>query len=291
MVIVSVLAGLFALYALVLLVVAYAMVFPFRVPIFSSPGMMGEPQESVRFTSDDGVELRGWWVPVEGSTVVVFCHGYLVNRSEFVPLTSLFTRRGASCLFFDFRAHGWSGGRKSLFGAAEHLDVAAAVRFVRERRPDARIVLFGSSMGAAAAVFAAADGVPADALVLDSPYATLDEATRGWWKYLDQGRWEPFLRPVSWIGRVFTRVNPRSVQTGPAFERVAGRPVLFLFGAKDPLAPRASAERLLAQAGPRARAVWFERSGHTEGRFHEPERYLAEVVEFLESQGLMLNLS
>ena len=80
-----------------------------------------------------------------------------MNKCELTPVAAHLAHLGASCLIFDLRAHGRSGGRKSGFGYPERMDVANAVAYARKRRPDAKIGLIGSSMGSAAIAFALKD--------------------------------------------------------------------------------------------------------------------------------------
>src|SRR5690606_3183417 len=83
-------------------------------------------------------------------------------------------------LSFDFRAHGQSSGQLTTFGDLESLDVLAAVRWLRDNKPQQAEKIFGigASMGAAALITAAADPSPEgraiDAVVVFGTYARLD---------------------------------------------------------------------------------------------------------------------
>jgi uncharacterized protein len=275
----AVIGGLAVLYVAVLFAVAIGSVRPPRVPAWISPAMMGEPEERIEFESLDGTRLVGWWVP-GGDRTVVLAHGYLMNRCEFVPFVTRLRATGYSCLFFDFRGHGKSGAGKVTFGATEWQDVAAAVREAR-RRVEGPVVVWGGSMGAVAAIRAAGrEPGSIAALVLDCPFGRLDEAARGWWAYLGNGRLAPFLAPVVWIGNWITGQRADRFDPTQEWEAVGEAPALLLFGAQDPLVPSAAIERH-RQAAPAARVVVFETSGHSEARFHEPERYVDEVFGFL----------
>ncbi|MCW5940332.1 MAG: alpha/beta fold hydrolase [Fimbriimonadaceae bacterium] len=273
-------------YALFLFLVAWFTVHPPRIPIFAAPAMMGEPQEEFTCLTEDGVSIKGWHVPHNGGTTVVFCHGFLTNRTEFLPLVAPYRRAGFACVLFDFRSHGWSGGRRCTFGIEEARDLRAVVDWVRARSPGTKIVLFGSSMGAATAVFTAQSlAEPVSALVLDGPYARLDEAGKGWWSYIGMGAFSTLLAPTVWFGRALTGHRPQSADTTKALEALGSTPVLLLYGAKDHVVPRPAAERCV-EATNHGRVEWFESSGHSEARFKEPERYLAVGLEFLRNNGL-----
>jgi pimeloyl-ACP methyl ester carboxylesterase len=225
--------------------------------------------------------LRGWWIDVPSAhTVFVMSHGYLMNRCELAPLAIYLAQFGCSSLLYDFRAHGKSGGRKSGLGWTERLDVLAAVAFAKSRAPGCRVVLVGSSMGSAASAFALAeDPGLADGLILDSAYSRLYQAISGWWRFLG-GRVLSFvLSPSVVIAAPLAGFNPFRPDVASALARVKV-PVLILHGDCDNLATVDEAKRN-ETACANARIVWFERCGHSEGRWLQPEKYNAAVVEFV----------
>ncbi|MBS0388791.1 MAG: alpha/beta hydrolase, partial [Proteobacteria bacterium] len=84
---------------------------------------------------------------------------------------------GYSVLLIDLPGHGESTGDKITFGAREGAGVTAALAFLRRELPTERIGIIGTSMGAAALVLAHPQP-PADAVILESMYPTIDEAVR-----------------------------------------------------------------------------------------------------------------
>lgn len=272
------------LYLLILLGIAWFSLHPFRIPIFLSPGGLGFPQEDVQFPSSDGVILRGWWVEVPNAkAVAILSHGYMMNRSELSSLVLLLATRGISCLFYDFRAHGKSGGKKSYLGYREQHDVAAAVAFARTRAAGAKIVLVGSSMGAAASALAAG-GQPglADALVLDSAYARLSSAVIGWWRFVGGPALAFILWPTTLVSIPLAGFNPFAVDVSQALAAAGNVPVLFLHGQCDTLALPSEAERNRAACTGPTKLVTFPDCSHSEGRWIHPELYNGELVAFLE---------
>lgn len=281
----AIVLSILSVYLVVLIGVAYLSVHPLRVPLFLSPGLLGLPQANVEFNSKDGTLLRGWWVAgTNPDRLAVLAHGYLMNRAELLPLAVELHREGYSVLLFDFRAHGKSRGRKCGLGWTERLDVAAAVEFARHKLGgDPKVLLAGSSMGCAAIALAVADD-PAlgDWLVLDSAYSRLVTASSGWWRFLGGRFLQVAFAPVQWIGIPIIGFNPLKVDVGKALSKVA-KPVLFLHGGADTLAPRSEAERNYAMAaGPKHLHI-FEGYDHSAFRFEEPERYLRTVMAWVAS--------
>lgn len=281
-----------AVYLLLLLGVAYFSLHPVRMPIFFAPGTIGAPQEAVEFANPSGHRLRGWWIEPDperlgaNTTVAVFCHGYMMNRSELAPVAYSLWRTGRASLLFDFRAHGRSGGKKSGLGWYEREDVAAACRYVRSRFPDARIVLVGSSMGSAAAALALGeDPSLAEALVLDSSYSTLASAVTGWWRFLGGNLLAFFLAPTALLAAPMAGFSPYRVKVSEALARTT-QPVLLMHGDCDTLALPSEAVANLEALGDRAEVVWFDTCGHSEGRWLQPQRYMGALMGFLDRLGL-----
>ncbi|MEQ1932437.1 MAG: alpha/beta fold hydrolase, partial [Fimbriimonadaceae bacterium] len=214
---------------------------------------------------------------------VILCHGYMMNRSELSPVAFLLAKRGYNCLLIDFPSHGWSPKRKCGLGWTERKDVLASIDFVRERIPNGEIVLYGSSMGAAASCFAVgerSDGVRA--LILDSAYDCLNDAILGWWHFLG-GKW---LRTLLWptlpISALVLGVNPNKTSVSGALKK-AHLPTLILHGERDRLAEPQDARNNAAALGDLAQIAWMPNSNHSEGRWLYPTQYYEALFGFLDS--------
>lgn len=271
-------------YLLILLVVAFAALRPARSPIFLSPEVLGAPIENAEFESE-GIVLRGWWVPRDTPrAVAILMHGYVMNRAENAGLAAALYESGFACLLFDLRASGKSGGKQVGLGWLERVEVLAACRLADKRYPGVPRVLIGSSMGAAAAAFALeAKPDAGHALILDSCYHRLPSATIGWWRFI--GGWPAavLLAPVVLVAWPLSGMNPFRVCVGRALTR-SGKPVLILHGRRDKLVAPFHAERNHASAVGPKRLVWFDDAGHSEMRWTEPDRFLKELLDFLESE-------
>jgi uncharacterized protein len=283
----AVLVTLLLLYLGALFALSWISLHPIRTPIFLAPAAFDAPQENVEFSNGHGQVLRGWWMPVpEAKTVAVFAHGYVMNRAEMIPVAARLWKLGVASLAFDFRAHGRSTGRKSGLGHYEKEDVAAAVAWARTQSPGAKVVLLGSSMGAAASALAlGADPSLADALVLDSSYSKLSNAIPGWWRFIG-GRFLAFVfTPVTLVAIPLAGFSPFRVDVAAALRKAPGKPVLLLHGDEDDLALPSEATRNQEACG--GELVWLTKCGHTEGRWVHPELYMTTLVDFLRKHQLL----
>ena len=146
--------------------------FPTR-EIVASPGDIGLQYEPVDFVTEDGVSLRGWYLPAENAkTVVLFFHGNAGNISHRLDTLSLFNRLQFTTFIFDYRGFGDSEGQISEHGS--YLDAAAALNYlVSVRRISiGDIVYFGRSLGGAIAAQLAGRTTP-KALIVEAGFSSV----------------------------------------------------------------------------------------------------------------------
>lgn len=132
--------------------------------------------EDARFTSADGTELHGWYVPHPAPrAVVLFAHGNGGNITYYADfLRELRLRHGVAVLGFDYRGYGRSGGKPSEAGLIADARAARQWLSARTGYPEGRIVLMGHSLGGGVVTqLAAQDG--GHALVLISTFSSLPD--------------------------------------------------------------------------------------------------------------------
>ncbi|RKP02656.1 hypothetical protein CXG81DRAFT_10506, partial [Caulochytrium protostelioides] len=180
---------------------------------------------------------------VLATDTLIFLHGNAGNIGHRLPLAFHFhTTVRCNVLLLSYRGYGKSGGAASERGIKQ--DVEAALLWVRGH-PDlagARIVMYGQSIGGAAAIHAAA--LPAHrhtlaGLILENTFTSLPRLVP---HALPQIAWLSFLCTQRWPSdRDITRLDPRL-------------PVLFLSGARDELVPPTMMHEL-------ARLLYASRAG------------------------------
>ena len=145
-----------------------------------SPATFNLPYETHRYRGDDGTEYEAWRIPAGGPPwrrwrgtrgVCLLFHGYAGCKAGVLREAEVVRRAGYDAFLVDFRGSGGSSGSVTTVGYREADDVAEAVKYVRQNfRPD-RVVIYGRSMGAAAALRAVSLGTAdPDALVIESPF-------------------------------------------------------------------------------------------------------------------------
>ncbi len=127
------LGGIAAVYVLIgPLYIAY--VFTHVARGFVPEPELGVPYEDVAFTTSDGLELEGWYIPSRNGAAVIAFPGRKGPQRQ----ARMLARHGYGVLLFDRRGEGESEGDPNIFGWRGERDLDAAVAFLERatrRRP------------------------------------------------------------------------------------------------------------------------------------------------------------
>jgi fermentation-respiration switch protein FrsA (DUF1100 family) len=265
-----------------------------------TPASLGMAFRDVQFESSDHIALKGWYIPVTAAAggsakgTIIYCHGLHRSRIEMLPMAQFGHSLGYDGLLFDFRNHGQSGGNVTSIGYWERLDVEGAVReaLTREEARDP-IIVWGVSMGAAAALMAAAEDPQINAVISDSTFLSFDEVIKHhyrlvvhlirhhWWWFPPLPSF-PIADEVIWLSAWRAHFRPSAFNVESAVERIAPRPVLFIAVKNDMRMPPQIARTLysLDRSPLKAVAVVPGRR-HGEGFNESRAPYEAAVAAFL----------
>lgn len=121
------------------------------------------PREELYIKSDDGLKLHAAFIPNSGAKKIVLCfHGYTSNcMSDYIGLSDYYLNRGYAMLLPDLRAHGESEGEYIGFGCKDRFDALLWIKKCIELcGDDCKILLHGTSMGAATALMTSGLNLP-----------------------------------------------------------------------------------------------------------------------------------
>jgi alpha-beta hydrolase superfamily lysophospholipase len=237
----------------------------------------------VTFDSTDGTPIRAWLARTKvGAPAVVLVHGFKTSRAEMLPWARFLHDAGYNALLLDLRGTGRSGGGTIGLGATEPRDIEAAVQTAGEAFQTDQVAVLGISLGAGAAILAAADDPRITAIVVDSAWTDQDFqlARLG---FIDVGPLRLPLPPLgvpavnAMVGADVTKARPLE-----AIARIAPRPLLLIHSADDDNAttPVEGARQLFAAAG-EPKQLWISpRGGHVGAIDAFPDEYRARVIAF-----------
>jgi len=233
----------------------------------------------IAIASDSGTTLRGWFVEGRrGQGAILLLHGVHANRLAMLQRARWFTGAGYAVLLIDFQAHGESPGKNITFGYLESRDARAAFDELQRRAPGERIGIVGVSMGGAATLLAQPP-LPADALVLEQVYPTIDEA-------LDN-RLRLYLGPFGpWFESALERATSRRLHVDSAQLRPIDHirdqhePVFVIAGDVDRHTTLAQSRALFDAAG-EPKQMWIVAGAkHVDIAHYAPGEYENRVLAF-----------
>jgi fermentation-respiration switch protein FrsA (DUF1100 family) len=242
--------------------------------------------ESFRLATADGQNLGAWFIDGRADRpAVLLLHGNHGQRGDCLKQGEMLAAAGCPVLLISLRAHGDSTGKVNDFGYSARQDVIAAVGWLQQKRPSKSIIVWGASMGAAAAVFAAGDlGESVQGYILECPYQDLRTAVRNRMQlYLP-----PLLDVAAYAGLMLVsplvvgdvdRMSPLA-ECAKIPEKV---PVLLLAGGADQRARPEEADAIYQRVRSHARLEIIDGADHM-GLFRtDPIRYRQVVLEFVEA--------
>ena len=257
---------------------------PMDLKLTSTPADYDLDYESVVFTSTDGVELSGWYMGGADSELVVACgHGLFRSRREVLDRAAFFRKQGFDTLVFDFRRHGESAGERVTLGYHERNDFGSAARFLRERRPDAKVLLYGVSMGAVAALLAASELTEVDAVVADSPFLNIEHTVMHHLDLLFGLPRFPFGSSLLLAIELSAGFDRDDFDLEKAIARMGERPVLIVAGEEDRRMSVALQERVFkASVSEASRFRSFPDARHGAAYRMHADAYEAMLMDFVE---------
>ena len=230
-----------------------------RKPLDVWPDQYKLPFENVYFKTEDGVQIKGWFIPNPSSNkTIILMHGWGMNRGDVFKNTYFLHDLGYNLMYFDFRALGESGGTVSSIGYLEVKDLQAAIQFLKDTRPFAceKIGLYGLSMGGMVAICEAAQNPEIKCVVAEASYYSFRRVVSRWAWVHNKVPYFPLMPIVLHYMRRNLAANPERYSPKYNIPKIAPRPVFIIHGRYDNLVPAAQAKLLFKCAG-EPKEIWL----------------------------------
>jgi pimeloyl-ACP methyl ester carboxylesterase len=213
--------------------------------------------EDLVFASE-GVTLRGW--VFRGSSprrgTIVYLHGSADNRQSGLGFARRFVAQGFDVAAYDSRAHGDSGGDACTYGFHEKKDLSRALDALGADS----VVLFGTSLGGAVALQAAAEEPRVIGVIAQSSFSDLETIVH---------ERAPFFARAAEVREALAIAEERGAfRVAEVSPRLAATridvPVLLIHGERDRETSASHSRAIFAAlAGPRELFI-VPRAGHND---------------------------
>lgn len=242
------------------------------------------PEEAVSITSKDGLALNGAYFENNGSHLwAVTIHGYRGNHTGSIAAAQHFFDAGYQVVAPDLRACGDSEGNYVGMGWLDRKDILDWTDWIIDRDPEAEIVIYGVSMGAATTMMTAGEDTPdqVKGFIEDCGYTSV-------WDIFSNELKLRFGLPEFPI--LYTASALSSVEAGYSFQEASSleqvkkceKPMLFIHGTADDFIPYEMMDTLYeAKPGTNKETLTAEGAGHAEAMYVLGDQYWDKVFAFI----------
>ena len=250
-------------------------------------------------------------VKPDAKATILMCHGFMCNKTDIKCLRNIF--EDYNSMTFDFRGHGENTeGQCCSFGRDEAYDVIGAIKFIKSQPELAHlpIIVYGFSMGAAAAIRAQAlDNSLFEAAIFDCPFDSTENVlarsieklkisffgheimlparVRAFfhkyaYNHYVQSVLKALLKTVAHMDA--TPINTCIKQVNPQEDiKKITVPLLIIGCTNDDKVPQEAVESIYDGAAGFKRLWITNGRHHFDSYFYNPEKYVHKVKKFLEN--------
>ncbi len=258
----------------------FMLIHPFKFKTRIKPDDLNLPYENVSFNTDDGIALKGWFIPssYSNSTIIV-CHGYPADKNNLLA-TSAFLLSHYNIFLFDFRYFGESKGWYTTGGYKEQKDIEAAVKYLKSRKEVDKIGAMGFSLGASTILLSHPKEI--EAVVADSAYSSMELLLeRVYWIFPSFTK-KPFIWITRLLGRIIMGIDIEKIAPADEIMKIKA-PVLLIHGSKDRQIPAAHSRLIYGNSNKNNTELWIiEGAGHGWNYAVNPAEYKRRVMEFFD---------
>lgn len=244
--------------------------------------------EDIYITSFDNLKLHGYFNRQDSHTYILFSHGYRgiykEATAQLKAMQEIF--KPVNILMIDQRAHNLSEGKHLTMGYREGNDLTKWIDKIIEMDKEAKIILYGQSMGAATIFFTEGYSLPSNVkcAICDSGYTTIYDEFR-FICHLISKKLNPnfLLKPAGWFIKKIVKMDINMDEPRTSLSR-STLPTLFIHGTNDKVVPYFFQEQNIKafnKSTPYER-MDVEDAEHCMGFYKDEKAYVNKVKEFID---------
>ncbi len=240
--------------------------------------------QEVSVISEDGLTLRGMWVPAEeprGTMLLV--HGYhSCILADFGPAMDFYHNMGMNMLLPFQRSHGKSEGKYITFGVKESRDMLRWIDFHNRTYGHQPMLLSGLSMGASTVMFMAEERLPENVkgIIADCGFTSPKEIVSSVFRKTTHLPAIPTIWAADLFARVFAGFSLYEKNTCRSLAK-SRLPILMVHGTQDTYVPCEMTKKTYAQCTGNKQLLLVEGATHGVSFLYDKKRYTGAIIDFL----------
>lgn len=247
------------------------------------------PHETLKIKAKDDITLRAtaYYNKTENQenhNWVIVAHGYRSKPSWVASIGMHFYKeKGYNVLIPSMRATEESEGKYIGMGWLDKDDIIGWINKIIEKDKNAKIILHGSSMGAATVLMASGEHLPSNvkAIIADSSYTSAWDIFKSELKA--RFNLPPF--PLMQMFRLIAIIQAKyDIKEASVIDQVkkSNTPTLLIHGDADDFVPVTMEPEIYNAIPGEKDQLIIKGAGHTKSRYREPETYYKKVYEFID---------
>lgn len=243
--------------------------------------------EDVYITSSDNLKLHGYLNRQDSHTYIIFSHGYRGTYKEATTQLKQMQKIFApvNILMIDQRAHNLSEGKHLTMGYKEGIDLSRWIDFIVSRDKEAKIILYGQSMGAATIFFAEGYKLAKNVkcAICDSGYTTIHDEFRFICHLISKTLNPNFLlKPAGWFIKKIVKMNINMDEPRTSLSK-SKIPTLFIHGMNDTVVSYFFQDQNIKAFNPNTpyERMDIPNAGHCLGFYQDEQKYMDKVEKFV----------
>ena len=241
-------------------------------------------RKNVYINSKDGLKLHGYEIINENGNgnYIIACHGYSGSANDMARYAKRYYSMGYSLIIPDARAHGTSEGHVRGMGWLERLDIPIWINKILSEHEDAKIALFGISMGATTVMMTSGEELPKQvcAVIEDCGYSSAWDEFEKQLKNMFHLPSFPLMNVASIVTKIRGGYSLKEASAVNQLKKCK-LPVLFIHGKDDQFVPFEMLDIVYDAATTEKEKLAVENAGHAMSSTKEPEIYWNTVKAFL----------
>ena len=214
---------------------------------------------------------------------VIVCHGYNGNAFRQSENALHFHNAGFNVLMPDARGHGKSEGEYIGMGWYDRLDIVGYINRIIGENSNAKIILYGGSMGASTVLMTSGEKLPPNvkAVIADCGYSSVWEELKYQLKKFLYLPSFPFLNFMSFITKIKAGYSLRDASAVKQVKKCK-IPIFIIHGSEDKFVPTYMASEIYNAASCKKEKLIVPNAAHVQSSVVDPYLYWESVDNFIE---------